>query len=64
MNEALVQITFDTRQQQVPTEELTARENLRATIEQAVEKFQAEFPKTDVIEIEMYPCDCAECEAA
>ena len=63
MKEALVKIVFDTHQQ-VSTLELTARENLQAAIEQAIEKFQAEFPKTDVIEIEMYPCDCADCKAA
>ena len=63
MKEALVKIVFDTHQQ-VSALELTARENLQAAIEQAIEKFQAEFPKTDVIEIEMYPCDCADCKAA
>ena len=63
MKEALVKIVFDTHQQ-VSALELTARENLQAAIEKAIEKFQAEFPKTDVIEIEMYPCDCADCKAA
>lgn len=62
--EDLVRITFDTRQQQLTAGETTARESLKAAIEQAIEKFEVEFPKTDVVGIEMYPCDCHECKAA
>jgi hypothetical protein len=64
MMESLIKIVFESYQQQVSALELAARENLQAAIEQAIERFQAEFPKTDVIEIEMYPCDCADCKAA
>ncbi len=66
MTEDLVRITFDTHQHELTTEETAARESLKAAIEQAIEKFQVEFPKTDVMGIEMYPCDCDcdECEAA
>jgi hypothetical protein len=64
MKEDLIRIVFETHQQEVPAVELAARASLQAAIEQAIEKFQAVCPKTDVIEIEMYPCDCAECKAA
>jgi hypothetical protein len=63
MKEALVKIVFETHQQ-VSALELTARASLQAAFEQAIERFQVEFPKTDVVEIEMYPCDCADCKAA
>lgn len=63
MQEPLVRIAFETHQE-VTAEQQTARESLTAKIEQAIESFQAAFPKTDVIEIEMYPCDCTECAVA
>ena len=45
--------------------DLAARERLEATIEQAVETFHAEAPKTLLAGIEVYPCaECEECEAA
>jgi hypothetical protein len=61
--EDLVRITFDTRQHELTTQETTARESLKATIELAIEKFQLEYPKTDVMGIELYPCDCGKCGA-
>ena len=64
MNEDLVRIVYSTHQQKVPAVELAARAALQAVIEQAIVGFQAAFPKTDVIEIEMYPCDCSDCKAA
>jgi hypothetical protein len=64
MKEDLVRITYETHQKRLTAEEKAAREGLKATIEQAIERFQAKFPKTDVIEIEVHPCDCAVCAAA
>jgi hypothetical protein len=61
--EPLVRVKFSKHQQETPADETAARDQLRATIEQAIEGFQTQFPQSEVIEVEMHPCNCDECAA-
>ena len=63
MIEPLVRVKFSTHLQEIPADETAARDQLKATIEQAIEGFQTQFPQSEVIEVEMHPCNCDECAA-
>ncbi len=61
MIEPLVRVKFSTHLQEIPADETAARDQLKDTIEQAIEGFQIQFPQSEVIEVEMHPCNCDEC---
>jgi hypothetical protein len=62
LKEDLLRITFSTPQKQTSKKEQQRRKELAAAIEILIASFEAMF-RTNVDGIEMYPCDCKECES-
>ncbi len=62
--EDLLRITFSTYKKQISKKEQQRRKELAAAIETLIAHFEATF-RTDIFEIEMYPCpnDCEHCHA-
>jgi len=60
----LVKIVYWTPQRQVSRKEEEARRYLKYAIETIILEFQTMFSKTDVTDIQMYPCGCRGCRQA
>jgi hypothetical protein len=58
--EDVLRITFSTPQKQISKKEQQRRKEVAAGIETLIAHFESKFP-TDIVGIEMYPCDCKVC---
>jgi hypothetical protein len=60
VKEDLLRLAFATPQKQISKKEQQGRRELAAGMETLIAHFQSMF-RTDVVGVEMYPCDCKEC---
>lgn len=58
--EETIRLTFATPQKRITTTEKRERQFLVAALETLVADFESRF-HTDVVEIELHPCDCRVC---
>jgi hypothetical protein len=58
--EEMIRLAFSTPKKRISKKEQQRRKELPAAIETLIGHFQSKF-KTDVVGIDLYPCDCTEC---